>query len=158
MYWKESKVIDQVMGVSYWTGIPTFEICLVWGVAQMAKDNCLHTKEAQASSWRWLPPHLAWRRHPPSYESRILRNVCVYVLAYDLHRFEIVMILLNLPNSTRVLESILWSKNQGTQINNPGKNGDEPKPRINDESPGVLAYHLHRCEVEMILYQTPQIH
>lgn len=50
MYWKESKVIDQVMGVSYWTGIPTFEICLVWGVAQMAKDNCLHTKEAQASS------------------------------------------------------------------------------------------------------------
>jgi hypothetical protein len=40
MFWKESKVIDQVMGVSYWSGIPTFEICLVRGVAQMAKDSC----------------------------------------------------------------------------------------------------------------------
>jgi hypothetical protein len=80
------------------------------------------------------------------------------VLAYDLHRFEIEMILVKLRKRIRVLESILWSKNQGTQMNNPGENGDEPKPRINDESPGVLAYDLHRYEVKMILYQTPQIH
>ncbi len=84
--------------------------------------------------------------------------MCVYVLAYDLHRFEIAMILIKLHKPTRVLESNLWSKNQGTQINNPGKNSDEPKPRINDESPGVLAYDLHRYEVEMIHYQAPQIH
>lgn len=118
-----------------------------------AKDSCRELKPQVGDG-----SHRTWMRHPPSYESKILRNVCVYVLAYDLHRFEIEMILVKLYKPIRVLESILWSKNQGTQINNPGKNGDELKPRISDESPGVLAYDLHRYEVEMILHQTSQIH
>lgn len=60
--------------------------------------------------------------------------------------------------SIRVLESVLWNKNLGMQlISNPAKNGNEPKRRIDDESSRVLAYDLHRREIE-ILRQTPQIH
>lgn len=121
-----------------------------------AKDSCCIQRERKPQVGDGS--HRTWMRHPPSYESKILRNLCVYVLAYALLRFEMEMILVELYKPIRVLESILWSNNQGTQINNPGKIGDEPKPRINDESPGVLAYDLHRYEVEMILYQTPQIH
>lgn len=42
-------------------------------------------------------------------------------------------------------------------ISNPAENGNEPKCRIDDKSSSVLAYVLHRREIE-ILRQTPQIH
>lgn len=91
-------------------GFQRLKFCLVWAVAQMAKNSCCIQRKLKPQVGDPTALGCAILLH---MKAKSLRNVCVYVLAYDLHRFEIAMILVKLHKPTRVLESNLWSKIKG---------------------------------------------